>query len=985
MLSALIQSDEGVNAVWVFLKSLEQAIQTLSSKEDNDVADLRDSLSGANDYTDKAVNKLYTYVDAMNGGVGGLIDSTSYDPSGLPTDKPCTLIALGSGTFTNLKNSNNTAITVSQSNSITVFFRAAHITYWNYKTEVLTAPPMDATPTDGNTTHVVSSDGVYDFVMAHGIDDVDVADTTGSNYLKDRIIFTMRKNVGTVSEPEYETIADFTIPVATATKAGLMPAYVDGVFDVNRYVGSSTPYDSLSQVLTNAATLIPTAVRRGGMSIKFIQSSDNKYVQYRYTSSLTTVDDFTNVDNWQGVDDEPSTGSKNLVKSGGIEKFVNNSVKGVNKKVFGTLKNSVELYTNISYTILSFTIEGGRQYTIKANLSAVLSRSVLIDIKQNDNLIYIRPIVGGALTLTYTWTPSSSLSGEVDIVISTADPNAKGKIFSIVVENVEDSLDVELEQIDSRFNSLSNIFAPIQHTHTVSQITDIEENYAKYIEISSNKNLLKPTTKTGVINADGTISANGNYYVSDFILVSPNTLYILSHEIRAYVEFDINKNAIQSTYKTYTRLVRTDSKCRYIKISYSKSATQVQFEQNYKVTEYVPYVGKKVINSNSLSPDIDIANTIFSKDYAGGKNLLNRNYEISGILDSTGNISASTNIVTSDFIPVLYNTNITISGTAASDGFVKYYCFYDINKSIVSYASVSSSSNLTLSVPKNAVMFRCSYRRASTDVMIEVGNVASEYEGFIPVRKISNDFLPELKVPEGIEFLRNLWYGKKLTVDGDSITHDQGGHNYWQYILKNNLTMGLLQSGSFQCGDGTTEHVGNRGIGGSRIAYGEEQNDIKYCIGSRYQYLSDSADLVIIAGGTNDWAHNGVALGTMEDRTNVTFYGALHLLCNGLIVKYPSKQIVFMTPIKRGQLGFINQRGNTLEEFANAIIEVCGYYGIPVIDLFHQLCMNPSISQQQTLYFGAGDDTHPNTAGQLRMGNFVTGKVKEIQTVVDWE
>ena len=781
-------------------------------------------------------------------------------------------------------------------------------------------------------------------------------------------------------------IADETTRAKAAEEAIL--------FDVSVY-NNGAVFESLSALLgdVNLSTLIPTSVRRGGMTIRFIkgseQSYDNKYVQYRLMHTLdnasTAAADFANTANWQGVDDEPTAGSKNLVISGGIEKLVNNYIKDVNKKVFGILKNSVELYTNISYTILSFTIESGRQYTITANLSAVLSRSIIIDIKQNDNLIYINSITGGYLANTYTWTPSSSLSGEVDIVISTSDPNAKGIIFSIVVENVEDSLDVEFEQINSRFDSLSNTFAPIQHTHTVSQITDIEKDYTKYIEISSNKNLLKPTTTTGVINEDGTISENINYYVSDFILVSPNTLYICSQNFRSYVEFDINKNVIQSTFKEFRSSVKTDNKCRYIRISYSTSYTQVQFEQNYKATEYVPYVGKKVVNSYTLSPHIDIDGTLFSKDYAGGKNLLNRNYEVSGILDSTGSIITSTSIVTSDYIPVVYNTNITISGTAASNGFVMFYCFYDMNKNIVSYAQISSSSNITLSVPKNAVMFRCSYRQGSTDVMIEVGDIASEYEEFIPVKKLSNDFLPEYKIPEGVEFLRNLWYGKKLTVDGDSITHDSGRYNYWQYIVKNNLTMDLLQSESFQCGDGTTEHVGDRGVAGSRIAYGEEQNDIKYCIGSRYQYLSDDADLVIIAGGTNDWAHDGVVLGTMEDRTNVTFYGALHLLCNGLIAKYPSKQVVFMTPIKRGKLGFTNKKGNTLEEFANAIIEVCGYYGIPVIDLFHQLCMNPSIQQQNTLYFRENDDTHPNTAGHLRMGNFITGKIKEIQTVVDWE
>jgi beta-lactamase superfamily II metal-dependent hydrolase len=48
--------------------------------------------------------------------------------------------------------------------------------------------------------------------------------------------------------------------------------------------------------------------------ITLAQSSDNKYVQYRLmaTSFSTTPSD------WQGVDDEPTAGSENLVKSGGV-------------------------------------------------------------------------------------------------------------------------------------------------------------------------------------------------------------------------------------------------------------------------------------------------------------------------------------------------------------------------------------------------------------------------------------------------------------------------------------------------------------------------------------------------------------------------------------------------------------------------------------------------------------------------------------------
>ena len=55
-------------------------------------------------------------------------------------------------------------------------------------------------------------------------------------------------------------------------------------------------FDSLSALLSseNLSTLIPTSVRHGGMSIRFVQSSDNKYVQYRLTATTfsTTESDW---------------------------------------------------------------------------------------------------------------------------------------------------------------------------------------------------------------------------------------------------------------------------------------------------------------------------------------------------------------------------------------------------------------------------------------------------------------------------------------------------------------------------------------------------------------------------------------------------------------------------------------------------------------------------------------------------------------------
>ena len=77
------------------------------------------------------------------------------------------------------------------------------------------------------------------------------------------------------------------------------------VYDVTANNSGAT-FASLSALLSSGSlsTLIPTFVRKGGMQIRFVQSSDNKYVQFRYMSSSTTTADFTNVVNWQGVTNE---------------------------------------------------------------------------------------------------------------------------------------------------------------------------------------------------------------------------------------------------------------------------------------------------------------------------------------------------------------------------------------------------------------------------------------------------------------------------------------------------------------------------------------------------------------------------------------------------------------------------------------------------------------------------------------------------------
>lgn len=96
-----------------------------------------------------------------------------------------------------------------------------------------------------------------------------------------------------------------------------------------------------------------------------------------------------------------------------------------------------------------------------------------------------------------------------------------------------------------------------------------------------------------------------------------------------------------------------------------------------------------------------------------------------------------------------------------------------------------------------------------------------------------------------------------------------------------------------------------------------------------YVSLSNKYDIVGTMIGIND-AYRGYTLGTFNDTTADTFYGALHIFIKGMQNKYlaeDGKRIFMMIyPHYQG-------RANIYPQFMNAIKEVCAYYSVPVLDL----------------------------------------------------
>lgn len=209
--------------------------------------------------------------------------------------------------------------------------------------------------------------------------------------------------------------------------------------------------------------------------------------------------------------------------------------------------------------------------------------------------------------------------------------------------------------------------------------------------------------------------------------------------------------------------------------------------------------------------------------------------------------------------------------------------------------------------------------------------------------------------------------GKKMNVIGDSITEGVG------VSCTENIYMNII---------GTKEglaEVRNYGISGTRIA--PQADDPNRSFVERFAGMDEDADIIVVFGGTNDYGHGSALIGTPEDRTPETFYGACHTLFEGLIKKYPVATIVVMTPVQRSwgaDLDRIDPRRTeaTLLDFSNILKEVAMYYSIPVLDLYAMSGIHPQIDcNRENL---CPDGLHPNDKGHELIASRLTGFLKSL-------
>ncbi len=182
-------------------------------------------------------------------------------------------------------------------------------------------------------------------------------------------------------------------------------------------------------------------------------------------------------------------------------------------------------------------------------------------------------------------------------------------------------------------------------------------------------------------------------------------------------------------------------------------------------------------------------------------------------------------------------------------------------------------------------------------------------------------------------------YGKSINVIGDSYVknHRRPYQEAWHYLVAEKYKMNYR----------------NYGRNGRCLVFDRRAEKWGEPMLDYYKEMNDTADYVLVVGGHNDAEYINRGKGTLQQ-----FEVGLDSLCRGLIAKYPTAKLAFVTPWRVPRPAF--------NEVVATMVKVCGKYSIPVFNAAERSGIYVWDATFRKKYFqGPNDTAHLNAKGHL--------------------
>lgn len=718
---------------------------------------------------------------------------------------------------------------------------------------------------------------------------------------------------------------------------------ISAVYDVSAHFPTGGVNGGNTYTLSGALAMIPNDIRKGGMSIRFVSSSDNKYVQYRLMSdSFSTTES-----DWQGVDTEPTAGSRNLVESGGVEKVITGNIidKNLHEESDGALSFQTSLNGNNKFSVKIIKNAGNlTKYSIRVRGN---SQSVL---RENCNF-----------GETYSFENIDVATyPNLFIYQGSADTTITATSYELVV-TIPDSINERLNKDESDIETLKSDI-----NNLVENDTEIKQTENVLIQDSYNLNntltAYGETRKYNIIR-NKRFEATG-YAESASYCCSPVM------EIGTYHLPEIANSYLFSVYYWIS-----DNEGSQI-FSYNSVSRDFIAEKQFVVTF------KRADSGSLRNEDIEYFENLiyqYSNDNPNNELIFSDNFSE----DADGTINYTHLIGTGSFIVKIDK----VSG--------------NLNAYSVRLRKANGTDQLV--IVENCV-FGVEYQFNNLDVnarpqlyirQSSSGTAITETTYNITVKNIpSIDRLPVIENTIGLR-------GKSILMLGDSITQlpKTGSYTYGNGIVEYfaektgaNVIRGAVGGGHLasriDISDITTITTQMEARAAMDVINLVKalctrnfslQDQAVSLIGDSYVASELTAmksldmsklDILTIFAGTNDWTSECV-IGEADSNNILEYKGALNMAINMLCSTYPKLKIYLFTPIVRwyegaGTLDWdnpsqfsdtcVNDANVKLSVFADAVLDVAKRNHIPACDLYNGLGWNV---YNYHVFCRVNDGTHP--------------------------
>ncbi|MCU6322377.1 SGNH/GDSL hydrolase family protein [Enterobacter quasiroggenkampii] len=444
------------------------------------------------------------------------------------------------------------------------------------------------------------------------------------------------------------------------------------------------------------------------------------------------------------------------------------------------------------------------------------------------------------------------------------------------------------------------------------------------------------------LSTNGSVTSNASYFVTDFIPVAPLATYICNKASNVVCCYDVNLKKVDVLSIHTNTPFTTPASAAYIRMHATPLNTAdvlMVLHGNEMPSDYVPFGAPN--KQDIMQTSMQISRSTLNAALPSGRNIFDKSRARVGYTVSyqNGAVGQNAAYAITGLIPV------TPGGHFVSSSGSNSLCFYNASGQFIAGSKdYSSAARMPIPVPEGAwfVQFQITPVNRMESLMVTEGDAGQT--GYIPFGG-NGSILPG--------------QGKKVLWLGDSITHSGF---YIPFVLKET---GL-----------TT--LANYGVPGQGVRTMADRLTT--------ETITD-ADLISVFGGTNDYGGNrplgtlGDSRGDYDESKGKSFYYDVFYVLNTIFTLKPDARVVVSTPLKRGNVAgqavvypAANGIGVRLEEYVQAIKDVCSLFSVPVCDLFNESGVNLYNLSVFTL-----DNLHPNDVGAERISHNL---VQQFNTVL---